>query len=199
MKNLKRTNLLLRSITPLIVLFLLLGVYTADAQETSNGPRMQVGFSGLPIFYMDDGFASGLRGYAFYGNVGWYHSPSLVFGLRPFYGKVEFYNETNTSAGMNVYIRKYLTKKRFKLFLDVNAGLGYIEYDEYVDPFSSFYPDYNGVLFNFALGPGVDIGFKNNWHLELLVQYLEMQNISYPDETTTGRTVIPTIGVQKFF
>lgn len=186
--------------------FLILGVNSADGQTRPTENAMQVGFSGLPIFYLDNSAPKGLRGYAFYGNIGWYHSPNLVFGLRPFYGVVnDVWSDRMVSFGMNFYVRKYLTHQRWKLFLDANLGIGYLDYQsEYeIDPLSSFFPpvstysDYDGIMGNFAFGPGVDIAIKNGFHLEVLVQYLEMYNLNYLEETTTGRTVIPTIGIQK--
>ena len=52
-------------------------------------------------------------------------------------------------------------------------------------------------MFNYAVGPGVDILLSGSVHLEIIVQYLRMQNIDFPERTTVGNTVIPTIGFQK--
>jgi len=103
------------------------------------------------------------------------------------------------STGLNAYYRVYIQRKRLSIFLDANLGLGYIWYSSKNSgprgPLSSF----NGTMFNYAFGPGIDFEISNGLNVEFLVQHLRMANISHPEDTNDGSTIIPSVGIQKFF
>ena len=81
--------------------------------------------------------------------------------------------------------------------MDANIGFGRLWYSYDEGWFAS--NDVNGSMFNFAVGPGLDFRLKNGFYLELLVQYLYMRNISFPEQTSAGNSVIPSIGVIRHF
>ena len=100
------------------------------------------------------------------------------------------------SLGSNIYYRRYLNQDRLKFFGEINGGLGYLWYTSNI--FESV-KEFNGLMFNYAFGLGADYEIKNGWNIELSLQYLQMKNISHPDDTNVGKTIIPSIGIQKFF
>jgi len=186
--------------TILCCLFLLLSCNKLFAQETSK--NKQIGLTGLPIIYFYNGTPS-IEGGALYGNYGWFLKDKTVLGIRPFAGIVDFGRQGAqkiTSVGTNIYYRTYFNRSKTSFFIDVNTGLGYINYSTNIEnvSYQENLKELNGMMFNFAFGPGVDIEIKNGLKFEFLVQYLEMHNISSPNETSTGNTVIPSIGIQKF-
>ena len=163
----------------------------------SEAPSKQFGFTGLPVIYpsTNSGLgSSGVKGYALYLNFGKSISEDFSTGIRPFFGTVQSspgeLGQRISAAGLNWYGRGHLDMNKSKLFLDVNAGFGRLWYGT---------GEANGWMFNYAIGPGADFHLGKHFYLEVLVQYLRMRNISYPDETTIGNTIIPSIGIQRFF
>jgi hypothetical protein len=174
------------------------------AQDQTKAATKQIGLTGVPIFYLNNGGGNsgGFNGIALYGNLGRVFKKYNVVGLRPFFGVSDegFDKEQRLhSIGSNIYYRRYLNKNRWSFFLEANAGFGYLWYTSKFPDFNESLRENNGVMFNFAFGPGVDFEIKNGWNLELTVQYLELKNISHPENTLVGETIIPTIGFQKFF
>lgn len=174
-------------------------ISSIKAQDQVSPVSKQVGLTGLPIFYLNGG---GLNGIALYGSVGWFIKDYNVVGLRPFLGMVDrgFDNtERLNSLGSNVYYRRYINRSQWSFYLEANVGFGYIWYSSKFPDFDNYLKEINGVMFNYAFGPGVDYEIKNGWNIELTLQYLKMRNIDHPEETIDGHTIIPTIGFQKFF
>ncbi len=174
------------------------------AQNKTPSVSKQIGITGLPIIYLNDGVSNinGINGVALYGNIGWFFHKYNVVGLRPFFGildpgfdKVERLH----SLGSNVYYRRYLNRNRFSFFLDANVGFGYIWYTSKFPDFNESLRELNGIMFNYAFGLGGDYEISNGWNLELTFQYLQMKNIDHPEDTRVGKTLIPSIGIQKFF
>lgn len=175
-----------------------------NAQEATTTVSKQIGITGLPLLYLNGGTgnAPGLNGLALYGNAGWFIKKHNVIGLRPFFGIVDSgdeYNQRIHSAGSNVYYRRYLNQKRWSFFVDANAGFGYTWYSSRFPDYDDFLKGLNGIMFNCALGPGIDFEINDGLNIEFIIQYLYMRNISHPDNTTPGKTVIPSIGIQQFF
>lgn len=187
------------------ILFSLFFLYTMaiQAQEQVKSVSKQIGLTGLPIIYLNNGVGNnGLNGIALYGSVGWFFQKYNVVGIRPFYGVVDVgFNGVQrlNSAGSNVYYRRYLNQQKWSFFVDANVGFGHIWYSSKIPDFNVSLKELNGIMFNYAVGPGVDYKVKNGWNIELLIQYLQMKNINHPEDTTVGKTLIPSIGVNKFF
>lgn len=174
------------------------------AQDQTSAATKQIGITGLPIFYLNDGGGNSgqFNGIALYGNLGRVFKKYNVVGLRPFFGVVDdgFDRvERLHSLGTNIYYRRYLNKNRWSFFLEANAGFGYLWYTSKFPDFNESLKENNGIMFNYGFGPGVDFEVKNGWNIELTVQYLQMKNISHPENTLVGKTIIPAIGFQKFF
>ena len=166
------------------------------AQEEPLQPKMQIGLTGLPIVYINNGQFS-VNGLAVYGNIGWWIKEKQVVGLRPFIGYVETDFEQMLSIGNNLYYRYYFNKSSFSWFTDLNLGFGYIWYE---DKFEFGTPrDLNGIMFNYAFGLGFDWAIAKPWNLEFLLQYLQMRNLNYPNATIVGNALIPSIGIQRYF
>ena len=166
--------------------------FTAFSQESVSKPKFQVGLSGLPIIHLD--FPQ--RGFALYGNMGYYLNKRIVAGARPFFGYLKSKRTGNIwirSLGLNVYSRFYFSTGRLAFFGEVHSGIGNIWEKTAADvqPLAR-------LLWNYAFGPGLDIQLTKEryWNLELLVQYLKMNDLSDPSEFSVGRAVIPTIGLQ---
>ncbi|MEM9545217.1 MAG: hypothetical protein AAGA77_04555 [Bacteroidota bacterium] len=183
----------------LIAVLLLISIITYG-QDDSTSVSKQIGITGLPIYYISGGLnGNGFNGWALYGNYGWIFNQKNAIGLRPFWGSVNigfFDDERLHSLGSNIYYRRYLSQDRWSFFVDANIGFGYIWYTSDVINNIS---ENNGVMFNYAFGPGLNYEIKNNWNIEFLIQYLQMRNISNPEGTTIGNTIIPSIGIQKLF
>lgn len=164
-------------------------------------PQNQSGITGLPIIYPnnDDGNTVGLNGYAIYLSIGKFKSEKTAIGLRPFVGQVDVSFDRIFSIGLNGYYRRYFGNKNTRAFFDANAGFGGLFYSNISESVVRDPSDNNGVMFNFAFGPGVDISLQNGYFIEASIQYLRMRNISKPDGTTVGNTVIPSIGLFKYF
>ncbi|MEM1323384.1 MAG: hypothetical protein AAGG75_24170 [Bacteroidota bacterium] len=174
-----------------------------NAQDSAPASK-QVGVTTLPIIYLNNGIGTdgGFGGIAVYGNYGWIFKNYNVVGLRPFWGYVDSGSSRNQhlqSLGSNVYYRRYFNRNRLSFFVDANIGLGYIWYSSDSPSFEETLQELNGLMFNYAFGPGVDFEIKNGWNVELIIQYLQMQNIDHPEDTNVGKSLIPSIGVQKFF
>jgi hypothetical protein len=119
-----------------------------------------------------------------------------VLGLRPFYGHLKQKDESSPwiySAGVNIYSRLYTNTGKWSFFLDLHAGMGSIW--EEMDFENNFI---RRPLWNYAFGPGLDIQLSKNriWNLELLVQYLSMNDLSNSSSFSRGQAIIPTIGIQ---
>ena len=171
--------------------FLFVLSFSVQAQDNNLDYKQQVGLTGLPIYY----FSGGIQGVSIYGSIGWFTGDHAAIGFRPFYGKVS----NMQSIGTNLYYRYHFNKNRTKVFFDANIGMGYLWYSGGFIDFDNLRQDPNGIMFNYALGPGVDVEIKNGLHFEFLIQYLRMRNITHPDNTSIGRTLIPSLGIQKFF
>lgn len=187
---------------PIIFSLLFLFSVSVNAQDQSASYSKQIGIAGLPIFYLNNANGNSFNGVALYGNIGWFIKDYNVIGARPFFGTVNlgFQDEQIlNSLGSNFYYRRYFNKKRWSFFVDANIGFGYIWYSSEVPSIDVVLKDLNGAMFNYAIGPGVDYEVKNGWNIELTVQYLEMKNITHPEDTNVGKTIIPAIGLQKFF
>jgi len=181
----------------LFTLFLMNCASFAQEQESeSTANRMQIGLTGLPIIYVNNGQVNP-NGLALYSNVGWFIKEKHVLGLRPFLGMVRTNFENAIALGGNVYYRYYFNNSDWRIFADANLGFGHIWHQQTAEVF--FTQVFDGTLFNFAYGFGVDWEIKNGWSLEILVQYLEMKNLTHPKTTFIGRAIIPSIGLQRFF
>ena len=98
------------------------------------------------------------------------------------------------SIGAGIYLRDYIINKRVSLFLEGGSGFGNLNYKDA--------PQYDGTMNSFNIGPGIHYTFKskskNKFTIEFLFQYARLQNISHPESTLTGSTIIPTLGIQYF-
>ena len=174
-----------------------------QSTEESSEERFQIGLTGLPLIAITNSprIMTQTYGFALYGNFGWLLDKNHVVGARPFYAKVAFSDlqETN-SAGLNIYYRLYLNQRpKTRLFIEAHTGLGALWYQSNRASIQQFVQQFNGLLFNYAFGPGINIKLKDGYHLEILTQYIVMQNASFPDNTTVEHAIIPSLGVQKFF
>ncbi len=188
------------------ILFSLLFFFSTsiNAQEQITPVSKQMGITGLPIIYLNNGAGNsgGFNGIALYGNLGWFIQNNNVLGVRPFFGLVDSgFDKVQRlhSLGSNIYYRRYLNRNRWSFFVDANLGFGYLWYTSKFNDLNESLNELNGIMFNYAFGPGVDYEINNGWNIELIFQYLEMKNISHPDDTNVGKTIIPSIGIQKFF
>jgi len=183
-----------------ILSFLFFFSFSINAQEQATPVSKQIGITGLPIFYLNSGAGDegGLNGVALYGSFGWFIKQQNIVGIRPFFGVVDAgfdRSQRMHSLGSNIYYRRYLNEDRLKVFGEFNLGLGYLWYtSEFAD-----LKEANGIMFNYAFGLGADYEIKNGWNIELSFQYLLMKNISHPEDTNVGKTIIPSIGIQRFF
>ena len=154
-----------------------------NSQAQSEKGAFQIGIGGLPIIYPDN---SGETGYSLRTNFGYFPINKLAVGVMPFAGKVE----DMKSFGASIYLRYYLTNKRVSFFVEAGAGFGNLKYEDT--------PQYNGTMNSLNLGPGIHYIFKNNLAIEFLLQYAKLRNITYPENTYIGNTLIPTLGIQYF-
>ncbi len=143
----------------------------------------QVGIGGLPIIYPN---SSEDIGYSLRINYGYFIFNNLSIGVVPFAGKVGDIN----SIGINGYLRYYLLNKGIALFIEGGGGFGRLNYEST--------PQFNGTMSSINVGPGIHYRFKNNLSVEFLLQYARLRNINFPEETTTGNTIIPALGIQYF-
>jgi hypothetical protein len=168
-----------------LITILTLIYFGAGAQSTKG--TFQLGLGGLPIIYPNNSLETG---YTLRGNIGYFLMDRLSVGLIPFAGKVQ----DMQSVGANIYFRYYIINKRFALFAEGGGGIGNLKYE--------FSPQYNGTMSSFNIGPGFHYLFKsksqNKLAIEFLLQYLRLQNVNYPENTTTGNTLIPTLGIQYY-
>jgi hypothetical protein len=164
------------------LIFITILIYYNSQSQTEKG-GFQVGIGGLPIIYPDN---SGETGYSLRANFGYFPINKLTVGVMPFVGKVE----DMKSIGANIYLRYYLTNKRFSLFVEASGGFGDLKYEDS--------PQYNGTMNSIIFGPGIHYIFKNNLSIEFIFQYARLRNISYPENTFIGNTLIPTLGIQYF-
>ena len=181
----------------MVAFCLIFSVNFTFGQSSSGG--FHLGISGLPIIYFN---SNSVGGGALAVNAGVFLNSKMVLGIKPFFGTVSDGNEVNeriVSLGGNPYFRYYIGNGKVRGFGDVNAGFGKLWYTSKNESYAELLSAFNGAMFSFAVGPGLDIMLKGGFHLEILVQYLQMQNITHPRSTTIGNTLIPTIGVQKFF
>ncbi|MTI38875.1 outer membrane beta-barrel protein, partial [Fulvivirga lutimaris] len=132
--------------------------------QTDKG-TFQIGISGLPIFYPDN---TEETGYSIRSNLGYFPANRFSIGLMPFAGKVE----DMKALGATVYFRYYLSNNHISPFFEAGVGFGNLKYDDY--------PQYNGTMNAFNIGPGIHYNFKNKLSIELLVQYARLKNITYP-------------------
>lgn len=167
-------KILLLSITLLLCL-------TTQAQ-TEKG-TIQAGIGGLPIIYPNTDIEPG---YSLRINYGYFLANRLAIGIVPFAGKVNGIN----SLGASAYLRYYLMNSSVSIFLEAGGGFGNLKYDTS--------PQFNGTMSTINLGPGVHYIFKNNLAIEFLIQYANLRNITFPENTSVGNTVIPTLGIQYF-
>ena len=171
---------------------------TAFCFSQEDRPSLQIGLTGLPIFYLNGNFivdSPGIDGFATYFTIGQFVSKNIVLGGRPFVGSVNGF----TSIGGNAYSRYYFGSKKSRAFLDANVGFGKIWFAPNGE-LQFFNRDaLNGNLFNFAVGPGMDFHLKNDFYIEVMVQYLQMENLSNNFGGFIGETIIPSIGVVKYF
>jgi hypothetical protein len=168
-----------------LIFIMLLGYFYSVAQSEKG--TFQLGLGGLPIIYPDN---SGETGYAIRANLGYFPMNKLSVGLMPFAGQVE----DMKSIGASVYLRYYIINKRFSLFVEGSGGFGNLKYEDS--------PEYNGTMNTLNIGPGIHYTFKskhkNKLAIEFLIQYARLKNINYPENTATGNTLIPTLGIQYF-
>lgn len=168
------------------LIFIMLLVYFCSQAQSEKGD-FQLGIGGLPIIYPDN---SGENGFSLRANFGYFPINKLSVGLMPFAGKVEDMN----SIGASIYLRYYIINKRFSLFFEAGGGFGNLKYEDS--------PQYDGTMNTFNIGPGFHYLFKskskNKLAIEFLLQYARLQNINFPENTLTGNTLIPTIGIQYF-
>ena len=164
-------------------LILLTFFLSFNSQAQSEKGTIQIGIGGFPIIYPDN---SDQTGYSLRANFGYFPVNKLSIGLMPFAGKVE----DMKSIGLSIYSRYYITNNRFSFFVEAGGGFGNLKYEDS--------PQYNGTMNSINLGPGIHYKFKNNLAIEFLLQYARLRNISYPESTLIGNTIIPTLGIQYF-
>jgi hypothetical protein len=168
-----------------LILIMLLAYFYSQAQSEKG--TFQLGIGGLPIIYPDN---SGETGYAIRANFGYFPTNKLTIGLMPFAGRVG----NMKSIGTSIYLRYYIINKKFSLFVEGSGGFGNLKYEDS--------PQYDGAMNSLNIGPGIHYTFKskhkNKLAIEFLLQYARLQNINYPENTLTGNTLIPTIGIQYF-
>ncbi|MEQ8927647.1 MAG: hypothetical protein RLO81_17655 [Fulvivirga sp.] len=154
------------------------------AQSLQKG-TFQVGASGFPVVYLDSSVPTG---YSAKFNCGIFIKNNLSIGFNPFVGKVE----DITSFGSLLYLRYYFfNKKRTSVFIDGGIGLGNVRYSES--------PQFDGYMNSIVLGPGLNYFLSEKLSLEFSLQYARLRNISFPEDTELGNTVLPAIGIQYYF
>ncbi len=164
------------------LIFLILLVYFNCQAQTEKG-SFQLGIGGLPIIYPN---SLAETGYSLRANFGYFPTNRLAIGVIPFFGKVE----DMKSVGASIYFRYYITNKRTSIFMEAGAGFGNLKYETT--------PQLNGTLNTINIGPGIHYLFKNKLSVELILQYARLRNVKYPEDTYTGNTLIPTLGIQYF-
>ena len=168
------------------LIFIVLSVYFCSQAQSEKG-NFQLGIGGFPIVYPDN---IAETGFSLRANFGYSPINNLTVGLIPFAGKVE----DMKSIGASIYLRYYILNKRFSLFVEGGGGFGNLQYKDS--------PQYDGTMNSLNIGPGILYTFKskhkNKLAVEFLLQYARLQNINYPENTLTGNTLIPTIGIQYF-
>ena len=162
-----------------VLCFLYLGI-TAQIPKKS----LQIGVGGLPIYYPINNFPTG---YSLRANIGYFLFNDISLGIIPFSGKVG----DISSSGVNSYFRYYVMHTDISFFIEAGAGVGRLNYENT--------PQFNGTMMSINFGPGFHYQFKKSWTFELLFQYARLRNISFPDNTSIGHTIIPTLGIQYFF
>ncbi len=168
-----------------LISIMLLGYFFSEAQSEKG--TIQLGVGGLPIIYPDN---AAENGFSLRTNIGYFPSNKLSVGIMPFVGKVEDMN----SIGASIYLRYYVINKRISLFVEGGGGFGNLKYEDT--------PEYDGMMNSINIGPGFHYQFKRNSKnklaVEFLLQYARLRNITYPESTFIGNTLIPTIGIQYF-
>lgn len=150
--------------------------------QQSKG-TIQFGIGGLPILYPDHTLPTG---YSLKANAGYFVMDGLAVGVSPFSGKVD----EISSLGASLYLRYYVNNSRASFFVEGGVGYGKLKY--------KLNPQVNGTLNVLNIGPGVHFTIKGKLALEVLVQYANLKNISFPEWTIDGHTIIPTLGFQYF-
>lgn len=166
-----------------LILLTITLVFCFQAEAQIGKGSYQIGIGGLPIIYPNN---EAETGYSLRANFGYFLGDNLAIGILPFAGKVN----DMSSFGASIYLRFYLMNKGVSLFIEGGGGFGNLKYD--------FSPQYNGTMNTLNLGPGIHYKFKNKLAVEFLLQYARLQNITFPENTSTGNTVIPTFGIQYF-
>ena len=59
-------------------------------------------------------------------------------------------------------------------------------------------PEYDGTMNSINIGPGIHYVFKNKLAIEFLLQYAKLRNITHPETTFNGITLLSTLGIQYF-
>ena len=151
--------------------------------QTDKG-SFHIGAGGLPIIYPDN---QSPTGYALRINVGYFVTENISIGLMPFHGKVDDIKST----GANALLRYYILKSKVLVFGEATTGLGFLKYDTS--------PELDGTMHSFTIGSGLGYSINNKFSVEVILQYGRLRNIPYPEQTWTGKTFIPTIGIQYYF
>ena len=154
-----------------------------NSQAQSEKGIIQIGIGGLPIIYPNNSLETG---YSLRANIGYFPINKLSVGVMPFAGKVV----DMKSIGAGLYLRYYITNKKFSVFIEGGTGFGNLKYEDA--------PQYDGTMNSFNIGPGFHYIFKNKLAIEFLLQYAYLRNITHPESTSIGNTFIPTLGVQYF-
>lgn len=145
------------------LIFIIILLYFNSQAQSEKGV-FQIGIGGLPIIYPNNSLETG---YSIRANFGYFPVNKLAVGVMPFAGKVGYMK----SIGASIYLRYYVTNKRFSFFIEGGAGLGNLKYDNS--------PEYDGTMSSYNIGPGIHYIFKNKLAIEFLLQYAKLRNITH--------------------
>jgi len=182
-----------------VVLFAV-GTLTGYSQSQKNDLKLSV--SALPLYGNSGNFSSGLNGFVIKPGVGYFLSEKTSIDLNFTYATFNNLKIANVNSFYHSYAfvptlrNNFVNTKRLRVFGEFGFGLGSIKYNSDNSAFrTDEHRNLSGGISILNLGVGANYFFNDKFGIELILPYINTQNISSDTSSTIYSGIGPTLGL----
>ena len=180
--------------------FLTLGILNGFCQSKKNDLKLTI--SALPLFGSSEGFESGINGFVIKPSIGYYISKNTSIDLNFSYASLNDLKVGNIDSYYNSYAfiptlrNNFVNKKKVRIFTEFGFGLGTIKYNANNDDFwNSQHEKLSGGISVINIGFGGNYYFNEKFGIEIIIPYINTNNITSEKTNNLYSGIGPTIGL----
>lgn len=184
----------------IVTVLLTVGILTGHSQSKKNDLKLTV--SALPLYGNSGGFYSGLNGFVIKPGVGYFISEKTSIDLNFTYAIFNHLKIDNINSFYNSYAfvptlrNNFVNTKQLRVFGEFGFGLGSIKYNSDNTAFrTDEHRNLSGGISILNVGVGANYFFNDTFGVELILPYINTQNITSDSSSNIYSGIGPTLGL----